>query len=195
MIEKSWILWYLFHTTKPGGVIMSGVIFLDIDGVLNSNFWNNGHQIEISDGTLIDEEKVKLLAYLVRETNSEIILHSGWRFWFDSELKPLCKEADKLVELLEKEDLHIKGVTPNLTTEEIRQAKKFSLVKADEILLWINLHNDVAEWVVLDDLDLHNTQIEQHQVKPDRTVGLTPENVKQAVNILMGNIDERNNCE
>ena len=165
---------------------MSRVIFLDIDGVLNSNFGNNEHQIEISDGTLIDEEKIKLLAYLVRETNSEIILHSGWRFWFDSELKPLCKEADKLVELLEKEDLHIKGVTPNLTTEEIRQAKKFSLVKADEILLWINLHNDVAEWVVLDDLDLHNTQIEQHQVKPDQTVGLTLENVKQAVKILMG---------
>ena len=52
-----------------GGIIMSRVIFLDIDGVLNSNFWNNGHQIEISDGTLIDEEKIKLLAYLVRETN------------------------------------------------------------------------------------------------------------------------------
>ena len=165
--------------------IMSRILFLDIDGVLNSNFWNNRHQVEISDGTLIDEEKIKLLAYLVRETNSEIILHSGWRFGFDSELKPLCKEANKLVELLEKEDLHIKGITPNLTTEEIRQAKKFSLVKADEILLWINLHNDVAEWVVLDDLDLHNTQIEQHQVKPDQTVGLTLENVKQAVKILM----------
>lgn len=78
---------------------MSRVIFLDIDGVLNSNFGNNEHQIEISDGTLIDEEKIKLLAYLVRETNSEIILHSGWRFGFDSELKPLCKEANKLVEL------------------------------------------------------------------------------------------------
>ena len=91
-----------------------------------------------------------------------------------------------MVELLEKEDLHIKGITPNLTTEEIRQTKKFSLVKAEEILLWINLHNDVAEWVVLDDLDLHNTQIEQHQVKPDQTVGLTLENVKQAVKILMG---------
>ena len=48
------------------------------------------------------------------------------------------------------------------------------------------MHNDVAEWVVLDDLDLHNTQIEQHQVKPDQTVGLTLENVKQAVKILMG---------
>lgn len=80
-------------------VIMSRILFLDIDGVLNSNFWNNRHQVEISDGTLIDEEKIKLLAYLVRETNSEIILHSGWRFGFDSELKPLCKEANKLVEL------------------------------------------------------------------------------------------------
>ena len=165
---------------------MSSVIFLDIDGVLNSNFWNDRHQTEIGDGTLIDEEKIKLLAHLVRETNSEIILHSGWRFWFDSGLKPLCKEANKLVELLEKEDLHIIGVTPNLTTEEIRKTKKFSLVKADEILLWINLHNDVTEWVVLDDLDLHNAQMERHQVKPDQTVGLTLENVKQAVKILLG---------
>ena len=159
---------------------MSRVLFLDIDGVLNSNFGNNKRQTEISD------EKIKLLAYLVRETNSEIILHSGWRFWFDSELKPLCKEASKLVELLEKEDLHIKGVTPDLTTEENQKTKKFSLVKADEILLWINLHKNVTEWVVLDDLDLHNSQIERNQVKPDQTVGLTLENVKQAAKILLG---------
>jgi len=73
-----------------------------------------------------------------------------------------------------------------LTTEEIKKTKKFSLVKADEILLWINLHKNVTEWVVLDDLDLHNAQIKQHQVKPDQTVGLTLENVKEAVKILMG---------
>ncbi len=30
------------------------IIFLDIDGVLNSNFWNDTHQRELSDGTLID---------------------------------------------------------------------------------------------------------------------------------------------
>ena len=38
---------------------MSKVIFLDIDGVLNSNFQNNSQQTEISDGTLIDVEKIK----------------------------------------------------------------------------------------------------------------------------------------
>lgn len=164
---------------------MSKVLFLDIDGVLNSNFWNDRHQAEISDGTLIDEEKIKLLALLIRETNAEIILHSGWRFWFDAELKPLCTEAGKLVEQLEKENLYISGVTPDLTTEEIRKTRKFSLVKADEILLWINLHDDVTEWVVLDDLDLHNDQIRQHQVKTNQTIGLTPENVRQAVKILL----------
>ena len=36
---------------------MSKVLFLDIDGVLNSNLGNDSHQTEISDGTLIDEEK------------------------------------------------------------------------------------------------------------------------------------------
>lgn len=164
---------------------MSKVLFLDIDGVLNSDFWNDRHQTEISDGTLIDEEKIKLLALLVKETDAEIILHSGWRFWFDAERKPLCTEANKLVGQLEKENLYISGVTPDLTTEEIRKTRKFSLVKADEILLWINLHDDVTEWVVLDDLDLHNDQIRQHQVKTDPTIGLTLENVRQAVKILL----------
>ena len=58
---------------------MSRIIFLDIDGVLNSNFWNNAHQKEISDGTLIDEEKVRLLSILVKRTNANIVLHSGFQ--------------------------------------------------------------------------------------------------------------------
>lgn len=103
---------------------MAKALFLDIDGVLNSKFWNDNHQREISDGTLIDEEKIKLLARLVKETNSKIILHSGWRIWFDSKLKPLRAEAKRLLELLEKEGLCIEGLTPDLTTEEIRKTKK-----------------------------------------------------------------------
>ena len=50
------------------------VIFLDIDGVLNSNFWNDTHQREISDGTLIDEEKVMLLGQLIRNTSFGLIV-------------------------------------------------------------------------------------------------------------------------
>ncbi|MBD5395474.1 MAG: hypothetical protein HDR71_14690 [Lachnospiraceae bacterium] len=161
------------------------IIFLDIDGVLNSNLENNGYTKEVSDGILIEEEKIKLLACLVKRTNSKIILHSGWRVWFDSQLKPTNIKAKRLVELLEKEDLYIGGSTPDLTTEEIRRTKKFSLVKADEILLWLKLHNNVNKWVVLDDLDLHNDQVEQHQVKTDPQIGLTAEDVEKAVKILL----------
>jgi hypothetical protein len=165
---------------------MIKIVFLDIDGVLNSGFWNDIHQKEISDGSLIDEEKIKLLARLVYHTNSKIILHSGWRIWFDSEIKPVSKEAQKLVDLLSFEGLKIDGLTPDLTTEEIRKTKKFSLVKADEILSWLKSHNDVTGWVVLDDLDLHNKQIELHQVKPDPKIGLTVENIEEAEKILFG---------
>lgn len=163
---------------------MAKAIFLDIDGVLNSNCWNDSHLREISDGILIDEEKIRLLSGVVNRTNAEIILHSGWRMWFDTELKPLRIEAEKLVELLKKEGLHIDGLTPDLTTEEIRKTKKFSLVKAEEILLWLSLHHDVTKWVVLDDLDLHNVQIEEHQVKPDPTIGLTFADAEKAVLFL-----------
>lgn len=59
---------------------MKRILFLDIDGVLNSNFWNDSHQRDISNGTLIDEDKIKILAQLVKKTDAKIILHSGWRF-------------------------------------------------------------------------------------------------------------------
>lgn len=166
---------------------MRKVVFLDIDGVLNSNFWNENHQREISDGTLIDESKIKLLCKLIEKTEAEIILHSGWKYWFDSNLKPLRKETENLRILFEKEGLAIAGVTPDHATEEIRKTKKFSLVKADEILAWLKQHEEIDRWVVLDDLDLHNAEIAKHQVKTDQTVGLTIEDVKEAERILQNN--------
>lgn len=164
---------------------MKRVLFLDIDGVLNSNFWNDNHQREISDGTLIDEEKVKILAPLIKRTNAKIILHSGWRIWFDAELNPLRTEVKRLIDIFAKEGLSIDGLTPDLTTEEIRRSKKFSLVKAEEILLWLKTNDDVSGWVVLDDLDLHNVQIEKHQVMPDQAIGLMREDVEKAERILL----------
>ena len=166
---------------------MKKIVFLDIDGVLNSNFWNENHQREISDGTLIDESKVKLLCKLIKDTDAQIILHSGWKYWFDSDLKPLCREAENLRGLLEKEGLTIAGVTPDHATDEIRKSKKFSLVKAGEILTWLKQHNDVDSWVVLDDLDLHSVEIGMHQIRTDQCTGLTIEDVEKAKKMLKDN--------
>lgn len=164
---------------------MRKVIFVDIDGVLNSNFWNNNHQKEISDGTLIDVEKIKLLSELIKKTGAEIILHSGWKYWFDAELQPLRREAEILQFMLEAEGLKIAGVTPDHSTEEIRKSRKFSLVKAGEILAWLADNWDVKKWLVIDDLDLHNAEIEQHQIRTDANIGLTMEDVCRAEKMLL----------
>lgn len=161
------------------------VIFLDIDGVLNSNFWNDTHQREISDGTLIDEEKVMLLGQLIRNTSAKVILHSGWKFWFDSEVKPLRREAERLISMLEKEGIKVNGVTPDHTTKEIRKSKKFSLVKASEILAWVSQYDNIEKWIVIDDLDLHNEEIRKHQILTDASIGLTVENICEAERLLL----------
>lgn len=163
---------------------MSKVIFLDIDGVLNSNFWNATHTKELSDGTLIDAEKVALLGGLMRRTGAQLILHSGWRFWYDGDCKPLRAESARLSAMLADEGMTIAGVTPDLTTEEIRRTKKFSLVKAQEILAWVAQHPETTGWVVLEDLDLHNAEVARHQVMTDQTVGMTEADVETAVRIL-----------
>ena len=160
------------------------VIFLDIDGVLNSNFWNDSHQVEISDGKLIDSEKVKLLAKLIEATEAEIILHSGWRFWFDEKVKPLRYEASYLESVLVTHGLRISGITPDLSDDEIKRTKKFSKVKASEILLWLKDNPQVDSWLVLDDLDLHNEVIAKHQIMTDSSEGITEEDVAKAISIL-----------
>ncbi|MBR6309360.1 MAG: hypothetical protein IKR39_12220 [Lachnospiraceae bacterium] len=161
------------------------VIFLDIDGVLNSRFWEDEHQVEISDGKYVDIEAVKLFSQLVKETDATVILHSGWRFWFDETMNPTRSEAKYFADAMAREGVEIVGVTPDLTTEEIRRTRKFSLVKADEILCWLQDHRECGNWVVLDDLDLHNSEIEAHQVRPNNDVGITKEDVEKAKLLLL----------
>lgn len=155
------------------------VIFLDIDGVLNSNQCRP----EIG-GKFLEEEKVKLLSIIVRRTEAAVVLHSGWRFWFNYDMAPLKKEAADLLFILAKYGVEIQDRTPDFSTEEIRKTKKFSLVKADEILSWLKNHTGVDNYIVLDDLDLHNDQLARHQIQTDSMDGLSEEDVSLAIQML-----------
>ena len=153
---------------------MDSVLFLDIDGVLNT----------VPPVQLIEPEKVHLLARLIHATGADIVLHSGWRMWFDSHMQPLRIEATLLVDLFSTEGLTLSDMTPDLTTEEIRRTKKFSLVKAQEILAWLEQHPKVNRWCVIDDLDLRNDVVSAHQIRPDANIGITAENIADAIALL-----------
>ncbi len=149
---------------------MNNIIFLDIDGVLNCNDYKKERQ----EDYFVDEEKVKLLSKLFHEIeDAKLVLHSAWRFWFDENLNPKNDVAENLIMLLSKYQMIISSITPDLTTPEIHKTKKFSRVKAKEILLWLEQNPNVKEWVVIDDLWLINELVESHQIKTDPKIGLT----------------------
>ena len=83
------------------------VIFLDVDGVLNSNR---------STEPTIAEDMVKRLAHIARKTGASIILSSSWRYEYVRHINPELdyydKDIDHLITILKKYGLEIADTTP-----------------------------------------------------------------------------------
>lgn len=154
------------------------VIFLDVDGVLNYA----GCRSYYADVYFVVEEKLQLLAELVKATKAKIILSSTWRlgFWdlyegtesFDADLYLA------LVDALEEFDLTIFDCTgPSLAT------------RGEEIDEWLRKREEKPEsFIILDDMGPEQFgAYADHLVQTDFRTGLTKEQVELAVQMLMEN--------
>lgn len=158
------------------------VIFLDIDGVLNCAT-SKSFCID-DDGRIIkgvDSDKVKRLAKIVEATGAEIVLSSdwkdGWNKYYTSSKPSHAKYLDN--HLYKKGRLTIKDKTPS--------TNKGSWFRGEEILTYLKLHQDIENYIILDDTffeDFDNENIIDHLIITDYKYGLTDENVKQAIEIL-----------
>ena len=116
---------------------MEKIVFLDIDGVLNSNFWNENHQREISDGTLIDEEMVEKLRYAGMKTVSVSIdgmedSHNWFRQTEDGYAKSV-----RAVELLVKDSFKNVMITTVVHKRNISQLyEMYEFVKTTGVHTW-----------------------------------------------------------
>ena len=83
------------------------VIFLDVDGVLNSNR---------STEPTIAEDMVKRLAHIVEKTGASIVLSSSWRYEYVRHINPESdyynKDVDLFITMLQKYGLEIADTTP-----------------------------------------------------------------------------------
>lgn len=157
------------------------IVFLDIDGVLNSRKYFNS----IPRGVLyqeIDETKVELLKQIIDQTQAEIVLSSTWRGLKDmGEMNQPHPMYTYLTETLAKYGLSIMSHTPVI--EEKRPL---------EIYTWLNNRVDTIEaFVILDDDwgqdDYRPYGLESHLIKTSfygENGGLQPQDVEQAINIL-----------
>lgn len=154
------------------------VIFLDIDGVLNTPT----SEARCGEYVGIDDEKVSLLADIVNRTKAEIALISTWKkYWRKEERrKPL---QDYLATYLD-EKLASFGLKVFDKTKD--ESDGLYLSRGEGILEFID-RNKVDCYVILDDLqfDYDGCDLTDCLIKTNPKMGLTNEQVEKACEILL----------
>lgn len=159
------------------------IIFLDIDGVLNSELTEEYFGIYVG----IEDSKVELLKQIIDATGAKIVLSSTWRLGRSRFGRLLEGNREYLNEKLAKYGLEVFSQTEDLSRHGEQRGK--------EINDWLEKHDDVDGWLVLDDeffWDFNTYGIMPHWINTyfygDRG-GLNPEDVDEAIAILNGDFD------
>ena len=172
------------------------VLFLDIDGVLNSENWfayriycvkNNMFNIlmnfvDTDDRnikhklTMLDDRAIANLNRIIEETGCKVVLSSSWRSSIESEnifTQNLLKLKGFKYEFY--------GVTPRLWFSD------FSIRRGEEIKFWLDKESEkheIESFAILDDdSDMLPEQMNNF-IHVDGQVGLTDRDVLTAIEIL-----------
>ena len=170
------------------------VIFLDIDGVLNS-------ENSLMEDDSLEEDLILNLKEIIKNTKAEIILSSSWRVLFNS--------LRRLMDRLGKVGLHISGLTPDgvswkwIENQNLKPSAKYrdtytnwegkkidiTTDRGAEIFKWLSDHKEVETFVILDDEDFDiKNYFPNELIKTNFKTGLSKEDVKKAINILNKNV-------
>lgn len=148
------------------------VIFLDIDGVLNSDTFCDEYLEEHGvDPVFEDILSKKMIAYLkqiVQKSGADIVLSSTWR--------EIESAREAVIEQLAAFGMSISDCTPDSRREWSR---------GDEIMAWIAEHPEVSRVLILDDTSVNDIpELQPHQVLTTWKWGLTSDHVPMALTIL-----------
>lgn len=107
------------------------VLFLDVDGVLNSaTFFAENPPMPV---TSVDPKAVRRIQRVVEATGALVVLSSSWR------------KQPELVDVLRTAGVPIHDLTPTLTDRMAAPAR------CDEILAWLDEHSEVTQYAIIDD--------------------------------------------
>jgi len=167
----------------------SKVLFLDIDGVLNTERQhdrcvNLGADQVDNFGYAFDPEAVANLKRIVEHTGTDIVISSSWKMW----------GLDAMQRLWARRDLPGKviGITPNTESDEMLLSIDLDLmdipaIKGSEIKEWLSTNgNQDTRYAILDDLPDMLPEQESHFVQTDPRIGITKEDADRIITILTG---------
>ena len=160
------------------------IIFLDIDGVLNSesDFGPHKENPHLGHRRGLSNPKLDLLKKLVSLTEAKLVLVSSWKVRYEKYLKNHEDEVGVyLFNKLKEFDLSIYDTTLKY---DLSNGKDRGL----EITSWLIDHQkEVSNWIILEDEeypDYERYDILSHLIKTDMENGLTDEIVAKAVSAL-----------
>lgn len=130
------------------------VLFLDVDGVLNSRSTTN-----FSDLYPIDPYMAFLVGRIQLQTDCEVVLSSSWR----NHPEGVENVSKRVVKLLDK--------TPNIDS-----------FRGNEVKAWLDEHPEVENYAILDDDG--NFHPDQHLFQTTFETGLTDEIAEKVIEHL-----------
>lgn len=160
------------------------VLFLDVDGVLNSTKWMmSDDRVTLHGGVWgMNINAVNILKYIVDKTKCKIVVSSSWRIGG-------IEEGSSFYEELKRTDPSdtilnaVIGKTPQggYRIDEIGNGKSY--VRGNEIQLWIDDNEFDGKFAILDD-DSDMAHLSPKLVQTNLDVGLTRADANKVINLL-----------
>lgn len=146
------------------------ILFLDIDGVLNSErsataFGGYPHSFSASDMARFDHVALALVRRLCRVTSASVVLSSDWRYSFTAH------------QVANAFDLPVMDLTPRLPA-----------TRGKEIATWLEAHPEVERFAIVDDVPQMFEEQAANFVLTDPAVGLSLNNYSALLRILGGQV-------
>lgn len=146
------------------------VVFLDVDGVLNSDDWAwdlfNKYGVQVYRENILYEPALLQLRRIINETDAKIVISSSWR--------KIPSAYNDLKMWLNKYGMAIYDKTPYV-----------GKTRGHDISAWLKKHSGIDEYVILDDDSDMDDQFD-HFVMTNYFVGLTKENADECIKRLNG---------
>lgn len=152
------------------------IIFLDIDGVLNSRAYDRKRNW--NEQTDIDETRLPLVKSIVDRTGAKIVLSSTWREHWSIHPELCDVDGVYINKTFAKYGLEIYDKTPDLGIRAERR---------DEIAEWLGRSRQkIDSFVIIDDYRYGWADLSDNFVKtnPNFGLGLEREHAEKAVEIL-----------
>lgn len=149
------------------------ILFLDFDGVLNSDEFNmrNGN---VPWHKKVDPVAIAKLNKIVERTGCSIVISSSWRHHL-----PLVILSKILTQYGFLYPDNVISATPDLSNY------LYAVERGEEIAEWL-MQNFTKRYAIVDDNDIgDNLGLLQHFVQTDYRVGMTDEDVEKIV-VLLG---------